>query len=66
MKRHAAKVGLAVLCAVLALVGCGGSAPRPVEVTEAWSSGDERALGIEAPAEPATTEASAAAPAGDD
>ena len=43
-------VGLAL---VMALGACGGP-PAPVEVTEPWTSGDERALGIEEPgAEPA-------------
>ncbi len=37
----------------MTLTGCGGP-PAPVEVTEPWTSGDERALGIEEPgAEPA-------------
>jgi hypothetical protein len=53
-------------CLALVFAGCGGGAPRAVEVTEAWTSGDERALGIEAPAESSTSEASSEEPAGDD
>jgi hypothetical protein len=42
---------LFALCAGLglAVAGC-GAAPRPIEVTEPWTSGDEQALGIEEPA----------------
>jgi hypothetical protein len=40
--------GVALLLS-LSLVGCAGG-PRPVEVTEPWTSGDERAVGIEEPA----------------
>ncbi len=39
---------LASLSVLLSLAACGGG-PRPVEVTEPWTSGDERALGIEEP-----------------
>lgn len=28
-------------------LGCGSAAPRPTEVTEPWTSGDERAVGID-------------------
>lgn len=67
MMRSGMTIGLLAALA-LAAAGC-GSAPRAVEVTEVWTSGDERALGIEGPlpqgstAEQATPEA---APAGDD
>ncbi|MBN8617040.1 MAG: hypothetical protein J0L92_41050 [Deltaproteobacteria bacterium] len=33
----------------LGVMGC-GAAPRPIEVTEPWTTGDEQALGIEEPA----------------
>jgi hypothetical protein len=51
-------VGISVGLA-LAGLGCGGSAPRAVEVSEEWTSGDERALGIEAPAQAAASDAAA-------
>jgi hypothetical protein len=50
----------------LAAIGCGGSAPHATEVTEAWTSGDERVLGIESAAEAPTSEAAPAGSAGDD
>jgi len=50
------------LCLATTLAGCGGP-PAPIEVSEPWTSGDERALGIEEPAaeEPAMTGASSPA-----
>ncbi len=53
MKRDV-RLGLFVLAAIVAglAVGCGATgggsaAPPSVEVTEPWTSGDERALGID-------------------
>lgn len=43
--RRAVRLGL-VLVLAAGLGACGGR-PVPVEVTEPWTSGDERALGIE-------------------
>lgn len=66
MMRSGMTIGLAALA--LATAGC-GSAPRAVEVTEVWTSGDEHALGIEeARAEGSSTEGATpdAPPAGDD
>lgn len=40
------KLSLAAVSACVVIAGC-GAGPRPVEVTEPWTSGDERALGIE-------------------
>lgn len=39
---------LLALASHLGLAGC-GAGPRPTEVTEPWTSGDEHALGIEEP-----------------
>ena len=51
------------LGAGLWLVGCGGRSPRAVEVTEAWTSGDERALGIEETPAPSEDAVAATPPA---
>lgn len=43
--RCAMRIGMGIVL-VAGLGACGGR-PVPVEVTEPWTSGDERALGIE-------------------
>lgn len=48
---HLLRFGLAFCFgSSLVVVGCGGGT-RPIELTEPWTSGDERALGIEEPDE---------------
>lgn len=43
---RACAVACAILCAAACWGGCGGGA-QVVEVTEPWTSGDERVLGLE-------------------